>query len=82
MCPSFPFGFEGRIWDVIVLIPDHCLSIYFVRRTPSAIGWYSEINILFYSFVIVKVHPVFVEMKSGYTKLYQRRLSRRKLFIL
>ena len=23
------FGVEGRMWDVIVLIPDHCLSIYF-----------------------------------------------------
>ena len=20
-------GFEGRIWDLIVLIPDHCLSV-------------------------------------------------------
>ena len=27
VCP-FPFGIEGAIWDVIVLIPDHCLSIY------------------------------------------------------
>ena len=27
MCPSFHFGTEGRIWDVIVLIPDHCLFI-------------------------------------------------------
>ena len=26
---SFPFGFEGGMWDVIVLIPDHCLSIFF-----------------------------------------------------
>ena len=26
----FPFGFEGGMWDLIVLIPDHCLSIYFV----------------------------------------------------
>ena len=26
----FPFGFEGRIWDLIVLVPDHCLSFYFV----------------------------------------------------
>ena len=25
--PSFPFGIEGGMWDVIVLIPDHCLSI-------------------------------------------------------
>ena len=23
------FGFEGRIWDLIVSIPDHCLSFYF-----------------------------------------------------
>ena len=32
---SFPFGFEGRIWDLIVLVPDHCLSfycMYFARR--------------------------------------------------
>ena len=28
VCPSFPFGIEGGMWDVIVLIPDHCLSIY------------------------------------------------------
>ena len=25
----FPFGIEGGMWDVVVLIPDHCLSIYF-----------------------------------------------------
>ena len=29
VCPSFHFGIEGGMWDVIVLIPDHCLSIYF-----------------------------------------------------
>ena len=29
VCPSFSFGIEGGMWDVIVLIPDHCLSIYF-----------------------------------------------------
>ena len=26
---SFPFGFEGSIWDLIVSVPDHCLSFYF-----------------------------------------------------
>ena len=26
----FPFGIEGGIWDVIVLLHDHCLSICFV----------------------------------------------------
>ena len=27
---SFPFGFEGRIRDLIVSVLDHCLSFYFV----------------------------------------------------
>ena len=25
----FPFGFEGRMWDLIVSVPDRCLSFYF-----------------------------------------------------
>ena len=29
----FPFGFEGRIWDLIVSVPDHCLSFYSVYRS-------------------------------------------------
>ena len=29
VCPFFPFGIEGGMRDVIGLIPDHCLSIYF-----------------------------------------------------
>ena len=24
----FHFGFEGRMWDLIVSVPDHCLSFY------------------------------------------------------
>ena len=24
-CASFPFGFEGGMWDTIVLLPDYCL---------------------------------------------------------
>ena len=27
----FPFGFEGRMWDLIVSVPDHCLSFYFTK---------------------------------------------------
>ena len=26
----FPFGFEGRIWDLTVSVPDHCLAFYFL----------------------------------------------------
>ena len=31
VCASFPFGFEGGMWDLnlIVLVPDHGISIYF-----------------------------------------------------
>ena len=25
----FPFGFEGRMWVLIVSLPDHCLSFFF-----------------------------------------------------
>ena len=28
MCDSFPFGFEDGLWNLIVLFPDYCLSIY------------------------------------------------------
>ena len=31
----FPFGFEGRIWDLIVSVPDHCLSFYFSYAEPK-----------------------------------------------
>ena len=31
----FPFGFEGRIWDLIVSVPDHCLSFYFSSHRLS-----------------------------------------------
>ena len=32
----FPFGIEGRVWDLIVSVPDHCLSFYFGQGTSSA----------------------------------------------
>ena len=28
----FPFGFEGRMWDLIVSVPDHCLSFYLANQ--------------------------------------------------
>ena len=32
MCASYPFGFDCGILDLIVLIPDHCVSIYFSKH--------------------------------------------------
>ena len=28
-CASFSFSFEGKMWDLIVSVSDHCFSIYF-----------------------------------------------------
>ena len=36
VCASFPFGFEGGIWDLIVYVPDHCLYFYKVAIPPAA----------------------------------------------
>ena len=33
------FGFEGRMWDLIVSVPDHCLSFYFTARI---LFWWEE----------------------------------------
>ena len=38
----FPFGFEGRMWDLIVSVPDHCLSFYFGNKKSP----YGEMLIL------------------------------------
>ena len=32
----FPFGFEGRMWDLIVSVPDYCLSFYLVQAGEEA----------------------------------------------
>ena len=40
------FCFEGRIWDLIVSVPDHCLSFYFVNAciTVKIVGGISLCN--------------------------------------
>ena len=35
----FPSGFEGRIWDLIVSVPDHCLSFYFAVEYSSCFNY-------------------------------------------
>ena len=35
----FPFGFEGRLWDLIVSVPDHCLSFYFERKSSETTNY-------------------------------------------
>ena len=31
-----PFGFVGKIWDLFVLVPGHCLSFYFSIKAGSS----------------------------------------------
>ena len=33
----FPFAFEGRMWDLIVSVPDHCLSFYFSHDAAQTV---------------------------------------------
>ena len=44
VCPSSPIGIEGGMWDVIVFIPVHCLSVYF---TLTLIHLLQEKRVLF-----------------------------------
>ena len=32
------FGFEGRVWDLIVSVPDHCLSFYFTLDEVACVS--------------------------------------------
>ena len=32
VCVSFPFGFEGAMWDLIILVSEHCISFYFTSE--------------------------------------------------
>ena len=45
---SFPFGFDGRIWDLIVSVPDHCLSnlslLIFLLYNQQKYCTYEEIH--------------------------------------
>ena len=34
----FPVGFEGRMWDLIVSVPDHCLSFYSALNSVFRFG--------------------------------------------
>ena len=39
------FGFEGRIWDLIVSVPDHCLSFYFDLPIMLVLIYFSKVEV-------------------------------------
>ena len=42
----FPFVFEGRMWDLIVSVPDHYLSLYFSRKLLWEFGVVKNLHLL------------------------------------
>ena len=43
----FLFGFEDRMWDLIVLVPDHCLSFCYCRSTILSVLLYDLVTVLY-----------------------------------
>ena len=62
MCVCFfPFGLEGEMWDLIVFIPDHCLSIYFENvpcffEVRSFTSWYAHLLLVLFRQVSISSH--------------------------
>ena len=55
----FPFGFEGRMWDMFVSVPDHCLSFYFNLASTDCRVYNQtrgEIRLLTYYKIYVNVY--------------------------
>ena len=42
----FPFVFEGRIWDLIVSVPDHCLSFCITKVNLKAFEQHEQIYLI------------------------------------
>ena len=50
VCSSFPFGFKGGMWDLIVLVVELCLSIYFVYQSSAGMLWGAVKSLYVHSF--------------------------------
>ena len=62
-----PFGFERRIWDLIVSGLDHCLSFYFARvwdyfkKTCRKGNFYFHFIIVSFLLVIMKLYSAVID---------------------
>ena len=78
LCVSFfPFGFEGGMWDLIVLIPDHCISIYFqqiYKYVSSIVHVISDLSI--HKFYIYYDHSISGILQSAiWARLFKALLA-------
>ena len=67
VCASFPFGFACGMWDLIVLIPDHCLSI-------NLLNWHRDPG----KQIKIKIREIFTERVAKQVNI---RTSCTSLFI-
>ena len=63
------FGFEGRMWDLIVSVPDHCLSFYFPYPKAEAFLIFPPLN-----FTYIINCKIFQTMSGLYTDRIQNHL--------
>ena len=42
----FPLGFEGRMWDLIVSVPDHCLSCLLLIEATRTVNMHYLLHLL------------------------------------
>ena len=55
----FPFGFKGRMWDLIVSVPDHCLSFYFkILQTSTFYISYYICYLLYITYITFECHDI------------------------
>ena len=73
----FPLGFEGRMWDRIISVPDHCLSFYFIYDNwcVSDHFWYWINTFIFISLVL----PPYTEIVFRFVSIIIWNITVKKL---
>ena len=65
------FGFQGRIWDLIVSVPDHCLSFYFSSKSNENI--IQKINKDFTNVLTGPLFIIFIYIRSKKKKKKKKK---------
>ena len=74
VCPSFPFGFEGRMWDVCVLIPDHSPSL-FLYIAPLSNPISKQVNKAFLDFNVAPLSNIISKQANKALLIVMSELS-------
>ena len=74
----FPFGFEGRMWDLIVSVPDQCLSFYSTPRTLACNSRFVKIDATALMMPSNITSPRFGGIKKQKNKKKQKKKATKK----